>query len=113
MFAEWWLKETSVVHSQAHGACMYTVFHSSCAVLQIWPRIPKVLTGCCGFVCVIVFAAACRLQFVHMMVDSDPGASAKHAYTGRRISLDLAASGEQATSAPSPAPAAAAPAAAK
>lgn len=48
-------------------------------------------------------------EFVHMMVDSDPGASAKHAYTGRRISLDLAAAEDQATSAPA-ATAAAAPA---
>lgn len=79
---------------------------------QTWSHIQKVLTGCCGFVYVNVFAAACCLQFVHMMVDSDPGASAKNAYTGRRISLDLAAGGEQAASAPSPAPAAAAAAAA-
>ena len=44
------------------------------------------------------------LQFVHMMVDSDPVANATCAYTGKRLSLDLAAAEQRA---PSPAPAAA------
>lgn len=44
-----------------------------------------------------------------MMVDSDPGANAKCAYTGKRLSLDLAAAEQRA---PSPAPAAAGKAAA-
>lgn len=47
-------------------------------------------------------------QFVHMMVDSDPGAHGKHAYQGRRISLDLGGVENDQQPAASPAPPAAA-----
>jgi hypothetical protein len=52
------------------------------------------------------------MQFVHMMVDSDPGANCKSGYQGKRLSLDLAAADEQANKAAAPATAGAAAAAA-
>jgi hypothetical protein len=51
-------------------------------------------------------------QFVHMMVDSDPGSNCKSSYQGKRLSLDLAAADQQASKAAPAATGAAAPAAA-
>lgn len=67
--------------------------------MQVFPR--SQATDC----------AACAdpllLQFVHMMVDSDPGANCKSGYQGKRLSLDLAAADEQANKAAAAVPAAA------
>jgi len=45
------------------------------------------------------------LQFVHMMVDSDPGSHGQQGYQGRRLSVDLAAAEDQQKPAEAPVPA--------